>query len=145
MAPTLWILRGLDKRIHSMETILIIDDDPVVAQVVATVLRRKGYLVLEARNMADALTVAESPSRPIDLLIVDHSISKAANRNAVERIRRNRPQTKVLWFSGNLESELRKTGEIPPESAFLQKPFQLEQLREQVRCLLEPNKRASAH
>jgi two-component system, cell cycle sensor histidine kinase and response regulator CckA len=119
-------------------TILVIDDEPMVLEVVVESLRREGYEVISATSVEQAIETATSLAGRIALVIVNHSISGMPGRNLVEAIERLQPGMKVLRYSGYSEEHLRATGQIKPEAFFLQKPFTTQVIRKKVRDIIGP-------
>jgi two-component system cell cycle sensor histidine kinase/response regulator CckA len=99
-------------------------------------LRRHGYVVLEARHGVDALRVAERHNDEIHLLITDVVMPHMSGRDLAERLSRVRPKMKVLFMSGYTDHALMHR-ELTPGSAFLQKPFTPEGFARKVRSVLD--------
>jgi two-component system, cell cycle sensor histidine kinase and response regulator CckA len=118
--------------------ILVIDDEPIVLQVVEESLRREGYEVISATNPKQAIEAATSFAGQIALIIVNHSLSTIPGRNLVEAIVKLQPGVKVLRYSAYSEEHLRATGQVKPEAFFLQKPFTAQVIRKKVRDLIGP-------
>ncbi len=119
-----------------MSKILVVDDEPIILDLVAATLQREKYDVLTAASGAVALQQAKLYERDISLLIVNHSVGFQPGRNLVDEILPVQPQMKVLRFSGHLESQLRARGEMRPESFFIQKPFMPKELIGKVRQII---------
>ena len=119
-----------------MSKILVVDDEPIVLDLVAATLRREKYEVLTAASGTVALQQARLYHGDISLLIVDHSVDFHSGRTLVDEILPVQPQMKVLRFSGHLESQLRASGEMRPESFFIQKPFRPKELVGKVREII---------
>jgi two-component system cell cycle sensor histidine kinase/response regulator CckA len=100
---------------------------------VENVLRPAGYDVVAAGSADAAREFAAANRGNIGLLILDHSLNVEPGRDLVQEILPTHPNMKVLRISGHLEDELRRTGELRPESFFIQKPFKSKQLLEKVR------------
>ena len=129
--------RGPAAREEATETILLVEDEASVRNVVSRSLKSRGYLVLEAKNGEDALSVAERHNAPIHLVITDIVMPQMDGAELYRNLRRWYPRMRILLISGYTK------GAIPPEaledggtSAFLAKPFSLEQLASEVRRLL---------
>jgi DNA-binding NtrC family response regulator len=118
--------------------ILVVDDEPIVLRVAESVLGRAGYDITAVDNAHAALEFAAANRGSIDLLIVNHSLSGATGRNLVDDMLAMQPNMQALRFSGHLENELRATGELRPESFFIQKPFTSKQLLDKVREIVGP-------
>ena len=99
-----------------MPTILVVDDEPSIRQLVTRVLERNGHRVIACQGAAEALTVTE----PFDLLLVDLVLPEVDGRELTERIRERQPELPVVLMSGYLSQREMMPG---PPSAFLQKPM----------------------
>jgi PAS domain S-box-containing protein len=103
-------------------TILVVDDDETVRSVIARVLTRRGYRVLEAQGGQDALAIA-SRDEPIALVVSDLTMPEMSGRELVERIRRQRPGVRVLLTSGFSAESFAGRGAAETALPFLEKPF----------------------
>jgi len=109
-------------------TILVVEDEALVRDVVAQSLRQAGYAVLEAATGAQAESVCRGHPGAIALLLVDLDLPDALGTDLARRLRAVRPAARVLLTSGGaLEA-----GDWP----FLAKPFRPETLTRKVRDLL---------
>jgi PAS domain S-box-containing protein len=118
------------------ETVLLVEDEDAVRALAREVLRRHGYVVLEARHGVDALRVAERHSDAIHLMVTDVVMPHMSGREAAERLSTVRPTMKVLFMSGYTDHALINR-ELLPGSAFLQKPFTPEVFARKVRDVLD--------
>ncbi len=113
-----------------METILLLEDERSVTELLKTVLERIGFSVLPSITGDEAISICAQHQGPIRLLIADvvlkgakHGVEVAKHLNAL------RPETAVLFISGYPEGQLAQQGlldpakVISPKVAFLQKPF----------------------
>jgi signal transduction histidine kinase len=119
------------------ETILVVDDEPGIRALVAKILRRERYLVLEAGTAMEAVTVALTHGAPIHLLLTDVMLPDRNGRQLAEQLVETMPGVKVLYISGFTGDQSVRTGEFPPSSRFLQKPFMLGALVNAVREALD--------
>jgi len=117
-------------------TILVSEDEPGIRALVRKILQKQGYSVLEAGSGEDALAIAASHNGEIHLLLTDVIMRGVSGRELYEQLRRQRPETKVLFVSGYTGDELATDGSLPENAAFLQKPFSLSALLDQVRTIL---------
>lgn len=101
-------------------TILVCDDEPLVGDVIATILRQEGHSVLVVQGPSEALLVSRETHEPIDLLICDLVMPGMNGRELSEELTQARPGLKVLFMSGYSHDVL--DGEIASE-AFLPKPI----------------------
>ena len=81
-------------------TVLVLDDDANVLDVVREILEAEGYGVLKALNGEEALRVAQAHPGPIALLLTDVVMPGLSGPEAAQRLRATRPDTKVLFMSG---------------------------------------------
>jgi DNA-binding NtrC family response regulator len=119
------------------ETILVVEDDPLVRGFTREILELEGYLVLEACGCAEALLIAEQPGRRIDLIISDVVMPHGDGRELMERMRQLRPETVRLYMSGHPQSDIVRSGGPALAGAFLQKPFSVDTLVREVRAVLD--------
>jgi CheY-like chemotaxis protein len=119
------------------ETVLLVEDEESVRQLVRETLETKGYHVIEAENGNAGLAAAEAHKATIDLLITDVIMPAMGGHELVQRLVESRPAIKVLYLSGYSEDAIvdQNTGES--SKAFLQKPFTLQNLARKVREVLE--------
>jgi len=119
------------------ETILLVEDEESVRQLVRETLESRGYRVLEAANGPAALTLADAVLDTIHLVITDIVMPGLSGHQLVQQLLNARPTTKVLYLSGHSEDAV-ATAEVGPPKAFLQKPFTLQNLSRKVREVLGP-------
>jgi two-component system cell cycle sensor histidine kinase/response regulator CckA len=118
------------------ETVLLVEDEESVRQLVRETLESKGYKVLEADNGEAALRIVSNYSDKVDMLITDVVMPGMSGRELSARLCASRPQTKVLYLSGYTEDAIGHEGVVDPDTAFLQKPFTLQMLSRKVREVL---------
>jgi two-component system cell cycle sensor histidine kinase/response regulator CckA len=118
------------------ETVLLVEDEESVRQLVRETLQTKGYRVVEAENGEAGLQAAAKHSGKIDLVITDVVMPGMGGRELVRRLADTRPEAKVLYLSGYTEDAIVNEGTIESGTAFLQKPFTLQNLSRKVREVL---------
>jgi signal transduction histidine kinase len=108
---------------HSDETILIVEDDPLVRQYVLAQITRFGFRTIAAGNAAEALAIIDGPDR-VNLLFTDVMLPGGANGRqlATEAVKR-RPGLKVLYTSGYAENALVHHGRLDAGVLLLPKPY----------------------
>jgi CheY-like chemotaxis protein len=121
---------------HGWETVLLVEDEDAVRALAREVLRRHGYVVLEARHGVDAVRMAERHPDDIHLMITDLVMPHMGGRDLVERLAAVRPKMKVLFMSGYTDHALMHR-DLTPGTAFLQKPFTPETFARKVRSVLD--------
>src|SRR5215471_9450865 len=118
------------------ETVLLVEDEDSVRQLVRDTLEAKGYSVLEAKSGKDGLETAGRHQGTIQLVITDVVMPGMGGRELVKRLAETNPTTKVLYLSGYTEDTIVSDGSIESGTAFLQKPFSLQNLSRKVREVL---------
>jgi PAS domain S-box-containing protein len=125
------------------ETVLLVEDEDAVRVLAREVLRRNGYVVLEARHGIDALRIAERHPDDIHLIITDLVMPHMAGSELAKRLSAARPGMKVLYMSGYTDHEVMDR-DLTPGAAFMQKPFTPEVLANKVRHVLDMQPTSSA-
>ncbi len=118
------------------ETVLLVEDEESVRELVHVTLVSRGYKVLEAENGEAGLRIAEACREHIDILITDVVMPGIGGRELAKRLMALRPGISVLYLSGYTEDAVVTHGALGPSTAFLQKPFTLQNLAKKVREVL---------
>ena len=125
--------------VRGNETILVVEDQPEVCEVVATLLRGFGFHVLTALSPANALVIAADTGIHIDLLMTDDYMPDMRGAQLATRVRALRPSIRILFMTGSIENEALADF---PESDLIEKPFQPLELRDKVREVLDRRRAA---
>ena len=120
----------------SGETIMVVEDDPVVRGLVLEVLHELGYATLDAPDAQTASTALESDRR-IDLLISDVGLPGMNGRQLADIARRRRPFLKVLFMTGYADIESVRSGELEAGMSVIPKPFALEALATRISDIMQ--------
>lgn len=112
-----------------MATILVVDDEPPIRQLVARILERKGHRVIQCGDSASALAVTDA----VDLLIVDFVLPDVNGRDLTAKLRETRPTLPVILMSGYLPDPALAP---PAPSMFMQKPMTPAMVVESVDTML---------
>ena len=115
------------------ETILLVEDDDRVRALACEVLGEHGYTVLEARHGSDALDISQRYHGAIQLLLTDVVMPGMGGRELAGRLRRDRPQMKILYMSGYTADTIAHHGVLDEGEAFLSKPVLPRMLASKVR------------
>src|SRR5271157_437923 len=118
------------------ETVLLVEDEESVRELVRVTLAARGYNVLEAENGESGLRIAESFKDPIDILVTDVLMPGIGGRELAKKLLALRPGISVLYLSGYTEDVVVTPGALGPGTAFLQKPFTLQNLAKKVHEVL---------
>ena len=118
------------------ETLLVVEDEEDVRELVANFVRRCGYTVLEAMDGVEGLRVAEQHAGPIHLLLTDLVMPKMGGQELARQLARHRPGLKVLYLSGYSEYAADREGNTDWRGAYLQKPFAMDTLAQKIREVL---------
>jgi DNA-binding response OmpR family regulator len=118
------------------ETILLVEDEEEVRDLIHTVLAEHGYDVIPARDPQHAEQLAVSYAGEIHLLLTDVVMPGTSGRELASRISPRRPGIRVLFMSGYTENVITSGGMLEKGLAFLQKPFSPVVLVEKVREVL---------
>jgi two-component system, cell cycle sensor histidine kinase and response regulator CckA len=120
------------------ETVLLVEDDSSVRDLVARILKNQGYTILEARNGDEAIRIArEHAGKEIHLLLTDVVMPQMGGRELVARFRGLHPGVKVLFISGYSDNTITHQAMVKPGEPLLQKPFSLITLAKKVRDVLD--------
>jgi two-component system cell cycle sensor histidine kinase/response regulator CckA len=123
---------------HGTETILLVEDDPALREMAATLLRRLGYTVLAAANGIEALSLKQQRNvGHVDLLFTDVVMPHMTGKELAERIQALYPPTKILFTSAYTENAIIHQGVLNKGMTLLQKPFSPSVLAHRVREVLD--------
>lgn len=109
------------------ETILLVEDEPAVRQLLAAALERSGYRVFQARTGREALDLFDGT---VDLLLTDMRLPHLGGAELIQQLRAQRPALKIISISGFALNA------PPPDVPFLAKPFTRDDLLNTVRAVL---------
>lgn len=121
---------------QGQETILLVEDEPMVRTLAQDILMLYGYAVLAATG-EEAESLCREYEGTIELLLTDVVMPVISGRELAERLAPVRPQMKVLYMSGYTDNIIVHHGVLKPGIAFLQKPFTPEGLVRKVRAVLD--------
>lgn len=119
------------------ETVLVCEDEPAVRGLLERLLARHGFEVLSAGHPAQALGIAQAHPGPIHALISDMVMPDMLGTELAARIALLRPDLRVLLTSGYTTEALGDMADMPPGTAFIEKPFRGDQLVTRLREVLD--------
>jgi two-component system cell cycle sensor histidine kinase/response regulator CckA len=123
-------------------TILLVEDDPSVRHITARILRRNGYIVVEASRPSEARAISETGDQ-LDLLLTDLVMPEMTGVKLADELTLGRPGLRVLYMTGYAGATLSQGQNelLDPEERVIQKPFTSDALLDRVRAaLLSPSK-----
>jgi DNA-binding response OmpR family regulator len=119
------------------ETILLVEDEANLRYLARQYLEKQGYKVIEAADGAVAVQIAVAHEAVIHLLLTDVIMPGMNGRELAQRISEIRPNVKILYMSGYTENVIGHNGMLEPGVRLLQKPFNLRDLKNIVREVLD--------
>lgn len=122
--------------VHGTETVLVVEDEKMVRDLVCETLAAHGYHVLEANSPAHALQLAADYPDTIDLLLTDVIMPHMNGRELHRKLLALRPHLKTLYMSGYTENVIVHHGILDDNINFLPKPFTITGLTQRVRSVL---------
>ena len=118
------------------ETVLVVEDEDGVRELMWKILSDHGHTVLEARHGKDALTVASGYAHPIHLVVTDVVMPVMGASEMVDQLAAERPDLKVLYISGYTNDEIMRRGVGGLDAPVVRKPFTADDLMRKVREVL---------
>lgn len=125
-------------------TLLIVEDNTAVRELLQRMLRGAGYHVLVAAGPGEARAISESSAQPIHLLLTDVVMSDMSGPNLARELQRNRPELAVVLMSGYSGATCAQREEWLPTAVFLEKPFTAAHVLRTVQEALDAAQRAAA-
>jgi CheY-like chemotaxis protein len=119
------------------ETVLLVEDEAAVGKLARQALEASGYRVLMAHTGEEALQLAQGYRGDIDLLLTDMIMPGITGTELSEQLTKERTHVRVLYMSGYTDNAFFHQGRLTNGTAFLQKPFSLDDLLQKVREVLE--------
>jgi signal transduction histidine kinase len=128
-------LAPVDKS-ENFETVLVVEDEEIVRELVCEVLQEQGYNILCARDGVDALEMAGSFEGTIHLLVTDVIMPNMNGQELAAKLSTLRPDMKVLYVSGYSDNDIGDHGVLDPRFELLQKPFTPQTLARKIRDVI---------
>jgi len=123
--------------IEGNETILLVEDEDIIRELLKHILEKLGYTVLLASNGEEALLTAQRYEGPINLMITDIVMPHMSGHELVERLSPLRHEMSVLYISGYDEKMVADQGLVDIGKRFLQKPFGPKAVGKKIREILD--------
>jgi PAS domain S-box-containing protein len=119
------------------ETIVVVEDESALRDLIGRILEHSGYTVITAADGLEALEAIKAHDGGIDLVITDLVMPRLGGRELAARLRDSHPKTRVLYLSGYSAESVEKPGEPSPDARLLQKPFTPAALLQATREVLD--------
>ena len=119
------------------ETILVVEDEDVMADLLENILSSRGYTVLVARDGEAGVKMFREHIDSIDIVLSDLGLPKLGGFEAFKEMKRMKPQLKVIFASGYLAAATREEMKKEGGNHFIQKPYVVTDLLQQLRQLLD--------
>ena len=123
-------------RAEGQATVLVVDDEAMLRDIIREALEAYGYRVLMAGHGDEALRLADGTPAAIDVLLTDVVLPGMSGPDLAAAILKQRSATRVVFMSGHIEAELVHYGVHEPGLNFLQKPFTPAELAAKLREVL---------
>lgn len=127
----------VERDFRGSETILVVEDDGEVRNLVEDILTDHGYTVHSARNGAEAILAFEQRGKEYSLILTDVIMPGINGRMLADEIERRKLNKKILFMSGYSGEVISKYGILQPGVEFIQKPFSTSELVRKVRTILD--------
>lgn len=119
------------------ETVLVVEDEPVLLTMAQKMLEGLGYVVLTADRPSEALKIAEKYPGNIDLVFTDVVMPEMTGKEMAGLIQSLQPKTKILYMSGYTANVIAHNGILDEGINFLQKPYSRNELAQKIRDILD--------
>ena len=119
------------------ETILLVEDDPILRRTAKRVLEKFGYTVVTATDGLDALNILHLRTTPTDLIISDVVMPHASGPQLLAKLRESGAAPRILFTSGYAARDVRERTTLDPAVPFLAKPWTIAELLRKVREVLD--------
>lgn len=119
------------------ETVLVVEDEQAILEMVCDMLARLGYQVLSSGSPGEAIRLAKEYAGEIHLLLTDVVMPEMNGRDLADRLLPSRPALKRLYMSGYTANVIAHHGVLDKEIHFIHKPFTLQELGAMIRSVLE--------
>jgi CheY-like chemotaxis protein len=118
------------------KTVVVVDDDPMMLDVLSRILQRENFDLLMASGGPEAIQKLAGHTGSVDLLVTDYAMPDMKGSELAEHVRQRFPAVKVLYQTGFSDMLFEDRVELEEGAAFLEKPFTARGLREAARLVL---------
>jgi CheY-like chemotaxis protein len=124
------------KPLNVKKTVCVVDDDPMMLDVLARILQRENFELLMASGGPEIIEKLSEHAGSVDLLVTDYAMPDMQGRELAELVRQRFPAVKVLYQTGFSDMLFENRVELEEGAVFLEKPFTARGLREAARLVL---------
>lgn len=124
------------KPLGTKKTVAVVDDDPMMLDVLSRILQRENFELLMASGGPEIIQKLSEHTGDVDLLVTDYAMPDMQGRELADRVRQRFPSVKVLYQTGFSDMLFENRMELEEGAAFLEKPFTARGLREAARLVL---------
>ena len=124
------------KPLNVKKTVCVVDDDPMMLDVLARILQRENFELLMASGGPEIMEKLANHTGSVDLLVTDYAMPDMQGRELADLVRQRFPAVKVLYQTGFSDMLFENRVELEEGAAFLEKPFTARGLREAARLVL---------
>jgi PAS domain S-box-containing protein len=129
---------------HGTETVLLVEDHPIIRRLLCQMLQQCGYGVLEAEDSTQALALAQEHGDRVAILVADVALDSANGKELSDRLTALHPGLKTVFVSGYPKIHLMREGVVKAEDTVIQKPFSQESVAIAIRAVLDRHPPAAA-
>jgi CheY-like chemotaxis protein len=115
------------------ETIVVVEDNEMVREMVVAVLKEAGYGVVAAADPAACVAAIDQHQGPVHLLLTDVVLPGKSGRDLYDELAIRYPHLKVLYMSGYSDNIIAHSGVLEQGTHFIEKPFSIQGLRNKIR------------
>ena len=119
------------------KTILVVDDEQPIRELLRRIFSRQGFQILEASNGEEALDVFKREAGKIQLVLMDMSMPQMDGQTCARLMLKERPQIPMVYMSGDMDAARMPEELNTPATAFLSKPFTTEEMLLKAHGLLK--------
>jgi len=125
------------KVLKGSETVIVVEDEPIVRKMISRILKINGYSVIEAGYGQEALRIIQNYKERVDLVITDVVMPHMSGKELGDQINKSHKGMKVLYMSGYTDKSIVNQGLLEPGLWFIQKPFTPKGILKKVREVLD--------
>ncbi len=130
------------EKTENFETVLLVEDEEIVRELVCEVLVEEGYNVMCAADGREALKMATDFDAPIHLLVTDVIMPHMNGPELAANLSAARPGLKILYITGYSDNDIGDHGVLDPRIELLQKPFTPQVLARKIRDVIQDSRQA---